>query len=94
MSFPGVERPYSYFHRPLDGSKGWWVAATKDEWLTAVLHGFASPKPPPSWIAQQVAEGRSEKSAAIIWNRNYDRERKHLIWSMASDDDFREIGYR
>lgn len=92
MPISAMLRPFSYFHRPSVG-KGWWVAATKEEWLDALLKGESSPKPPPSWIQQQEVEGRSAKQAAIVWGRHYDAGRKYVIWSQASDEDFRAEGY-
>jgi hypothetical protein len=88
----GIDRPYQYFHRP-EGGKGWWVAATRDEWLQALLNRQSSPKPPNSWIDIQEAEGRTRQQAAIVWGKHYDLPRKYAIWDQATDQDFREAGY-
>jgi len=87
-----TKRAYRYYHRS-EGGRSWWAAATREEWLAAILSGHSSPKPPASWIVLQGLEGRSEKSAAIIWGRNYDAGRKYTIWSQASDEDFKAGGY-
>lgn len=92
---PPVLRPGRMyrFYRKTETGVGWWVAATREEWLQAILDGRSSPKPPMSWIDLQRLEGRSEKSAAIIWGRNYDAGRKYAIWSQSTDEDFAAGGY-
>lgn len=87
-----VPRPYTYFYRPIRG-KGWWVAATRQEWLDAIELGVSRPKPPEWWLQQQEREGRTRTSAAIIWSRNYGAARKIVIWGMAEDEDFRKLEY-
>lgn len=87
-----TRRLYRYYYRSEVG-QSWWCGATREEWLAAILSGHSSPKPPASWIALQKLEGRSEKSAAIIWGRNYDVSRKYAIWDQATEEDFREGGY-
>ena len=87
-----TKRNYRYYHRSETG-RSWWIAATREEWLAAILSGLSSPKPPASWIELQALEGRSPKSAAIIWGRQYDVSRKYAIWDQAPEEDFRAGGY-
>ena len=87
-----TKRLYRYYYRAESG-RAWWVGATREEWLEAVIGGHCIPKPPPSWVKLQGLEGRSEKQAAIIWGRHYDVGRKYAIWSQASDEDFAAVGY-
>ena len=87
-----TKRLYRYYYRAESG-RAWWVGATREEWLEAVIGGHCTPKPPPSWVKLQGLEGRSEKQAAIIWGRHYDVGRKYAIWSQASDEDFAAVGY-
>ena len=88
-----TKRNYRYYYRSTENSRAWWVAATREEWLNAILLGTCHPKPPASWIALQGLQGRSEKQAAIIWGRHYDVGRKYAIWSQATDEDFAAGGY-
>jgi hypothetical protein len=62
---------------------------SRDEWLNAITTHENSPKPPEWWLSSQEAEeGRSRKTASIIWGRNYDAGRKFVIWSQAPIGDF------
>lgn len=69
---------------------------TRDMWLSAILRGagFFNVQPPDYWFRiQQNEEGRSIKTAASIWYRNYPPERKMIIWDMAPEEDFIARGY-
>jgi hypothetical protein len=67
--------------------------ASKEAWLDTVMKGRRAVYPPDWWSSAQQLKGRSPKSAAVIWYRQYDPARRFLVWSQASDEDFRSAGY-
>ena len=91
----GRYRYYKKAGQSIYAQDGWWVpCADRDTWLAALMRGLFNPKPPPWWVEEQERENnRSPKSCGVIWNTAYKPERKFLIWSQASDEDFSAMGY-
>jgi hypothetical protein len=70
------------------------IARETGEAVAALLAARFNPKPPRWWIEEQLLEEkRDSKTAGIVWNTAYKPQRKFLIWSQASDEDFREHEY-
>ena len=69
-------------------------AYTREQWLDQILNDPRwKVQPPDWWYRAQEKEGRSIKTAASIWYKNYKPERKYLIWDQAPDEDFQARGY-
>lgn len=68
-------------------------AVTRDEWLHALAVGIHRPRPPEWWLRQQEEEGRSRRTASIIWGRHYGPDRRLVIWDQAPDADWISAGH-
>jgi len=69
-------------------------ALTREQWLQRVLTDkWFKVQPPDWWYRAQEKEGRSIRTSASIWYKNYKPERKYLIWDQAPDEDFQARGY-
>lgn len=82
-----------YDHYVYQTLQQWSTFPTKELWLAAMMEGSIKPKPPASWVRQQLEQGRSESAAYAIWHRNYTPGRKYVIWDQAPLEDWKEHGY-
>ena len=92
---PQSRTPVAPVERYTRGGAFGYDSYSREMWLQLILKGKQTfnVQPPDWWLRSQEAEGRSIRTAASIWYKNYPPERKMMIWDQAPVEDFIARGY-